>query len=59
MRPHSRHMQNKEKLSQIGASMETSPTKPFAPLAEQTDICVHLRQMSSPRVQIMKQDQIL
>jgi len=52
-------MQNKEKLSQIGASMETSPTKPFAPLAEQTDICVHLRQMSSPRVQIMKQDQIL
>ena len=33
-------------LNQIGASMETAPRKSFALLAEQTDICVHLRQMS-------------
>jgi hypothetical protein len=32
-------MQNEEKLRQIGASMETSPRKSFALLAEQTDIC--------------------
>jgi len=46
MRQQSRHMQNKEKLSQIGASMEIAPRKSYAVLAEQTDICVHLRQMS-------------
>ena len=39
-------MQNKEKLNQIGASVETSPRKSSAILAEQTDISIHLRQMS-------------
>jgi hypothetical protein len=46
MRPQRRHMQNKEILSKIGASMEIAPRKSSAVLAEQTDICVHLRQMS-------------